>query len=379
MRTLPGVVACALLGCSPAMQAGEAELALTLTPGTLDAIGRTARLRIVATNPDGSIGKGVVKLSAAPGELDETELTLDDFGTAETTLTCPASLAECVPGVSIELIARWERATAPLNVTVTRRTGIARQATQWSIANCPEEAKLVYLFTDKGELYSFHPPSKGLRRIGALACPAGTAQANSMAVAQDGTAYVNYSDGKLFKVNVRNATCQPTAFVPIAGQLRLGMGFVPNGPTSPTEMLYLVGQTSNALYRVDIQTMKSTAVGSFSGVVQGPAELTGTADGELFGYFLPSGTSGAMQMAQIDPSTAVTSRLRPFPDLIVNAMAFAYAFSAWANDFYLYTSSGAELSSVTKYTRSTDQSTRYMTPTETGIRIVGAGVSRCGQ
>ena len=76
------VAPCTLLlilsGCTA--QGAEPSLVLSVTPAPLDALGRTARVRVVATEADETIGQGVVTLSASPGVLDETELTLDSFG-----------------------------------------------------------------------------------------------------------------------------------------------------------------------------------------------------------------------------------------------------------------------------------------------------------
>lgn len=372
------LVASLLLGCTP-MESGVPSLTVTTSPSMMDAISRTVRVRVVATNADGTIGVGTVQLTASPGELDDETLTLDEFGTAGTTLTCPKTSEACKPGAAIEVTVRWARSAAPLSVTASKVVRIGSLATTWSIDTCPVESKLVYLFTDTAELYSFHPPTKALRRIGTLACPSGAARPNSMAVSQDGTAYLNYSDGALYRVNVRNASCQATTFVPPAGWTRFGMGFKPETSVSVNETLYIAGSGSQGLARVDVQTMQTTLIGAFSGVATGAAELTGTADAELFGYFLPSGTGGAMRVAKINPANGVTSGERDFPELMVNLMAFAYAFSAWGTEFYLYTSSGAALSTVTKYVPATNQSLVHMDAAQVGIRIVGAGVSRCGQ
>ncbi len=354
-------------------------LVVSVTPGTLDAIGRTARVRVVATEGDGTIGKGEVELSTSLGELDETHFTLDDFGTVNTTLRCPATIRDCAPGAAIDILAIWKRRQPPEILRASRTAHLGAPPSIWTVESCPEEARLVYLFTDSAGLYSFHPPSKTLRRIGGLTCPAGSATPNSMAVGQDGIGWVNYSNGALYRINVRTASCQATTFVPPSGWTRFGMGFKPETSTSVRETLFIAGHGDQGLATVDITTMSVKVVGAFTGAASGSAELTGTADAELWGYFMPSGNAGSMRMAKIDPATAVTTNLRVFPELTVNPTAFAYAFSAWGAEFYLYTSSGSELSTVTRYQPSTDTSSRYLSGTETGLRIVGAGVSRCGQ
>lgn len=370
-RRLVGVVAL-LAACGP--PAGEPTLEITSAPANLDALGRTAQLRVVATNADGTIGKGTVTLAATPGELDETSFELDGYGTFRTGLTCPATDPACTPGASLTVRGTW---TPPKGDAVagTRTLHINTPPPTWTPASCPPEAKLVYLFSDDATLYSYHPPTKSLLRLGQLKCAAGSATPNSMAVSQDGVAWLNYSDGSLFRVNVRTLACTPTAFVPPAGWTSFGMGFSPDSATAITETLYIA--SALGLAKVDLQAMQATLVGPFSGAIAARgAELTSTPNGALFGFFVPAATTAGMQLAAIAKDTAVTSPPKDFPTLTLGS-SFAYAFSSWGADFYLYTSSDGAPTTVTKYSPATDAVSTWMTA-PTGVRILGAGVSRCG-
>ncbi len=362
--------------CTP--PAADPDLALSFSPSVMDAFGRSVRVRVVATNPDGTIGTGTVTLSTSVGDLDETTFTLDAYGTATTTLTCPSSDPACTPGIDLAVSAVWQRVKAPLQVSTTGRVHIANPPAVWTPQSCSTESKLVYLFTDTAELLSFDPAAKALHHIGTLACPT-QASPNSMAVSQDGTGWLNYSDGSLFRFNVRTANCQATTFKPPTGWTQFGMGFAPDSIDSPHETLFISGSSAQGLASVDVSTMMTRQVGPFTGVITGSAELTATGDGQLYGYFVPASASGPMSLAKIDRATAATSGLRVFQDLTVQSGGFAFAFSAWQGSFYLYTSSGTAFSTVTRYDPTTDTESPLINSAQVGVRIVGAGVSRCAQ
>lgn len=55
---------------------------VTTSPMTMNAVARTVRVRVVATNADGTLGQGEVKLTTSIGELDDELFTLDEYGTA---------------------------------------------------------------------------------------------------------------------------------------------------------------------------------------------------------------------------------------------------------------------------------------------------------
>lgn len=367
------VVSALLAACSPPAS-GDPTLTITTTPAVMNAIARTIRVRVTATNPDGAIGQGDIVLTGAPGTLDKTEGPLDEFGTFSTTMVCPASDPECTTGIELRINARWRSRTPDSLVTASRSLRIGAPPSVFSVDNCPDEARLVYLFTDQSDLFSFHPPTKRLTLIGRLNCPT-TARPNSMAVSQDGTAYLNYHDGKIYQVNVRSASCTVTSFVAPSGWTSFGMGFKPASSTSVEETLFIARGT---LARVAIPSMAVTVIGAVPGVMSGP-ELSGTADGALYAYLPPPNSTGAMGMAKIDPMTAMLSNPRSFPSLTVAPGGFAYAFTAWGREFYLYTSTGGMNSSIVRYDPVTDTDSVHVPSASSGIRIVGAGVSRCGQ
>ena len=242
---------------------------------------------------------------------------------------------------------------------------------------CSEAAKLVYVVSDTNELYSFAPDKTTFTLIGTLTCPAGVATPNSMAVDRSGNAWVNFSDGGLFKVSTADASCKATGFQKNqSGFQRFGMAFATNSATSQEETLYVVGiegtNGGKGLAKIDLTSMKLTTLGDFSGALRGQgAELTGTGDGRLFGFFT---TEPNATLAQIDKASGATSSAQ---DLKGVNTGNAWAFSFWGGDFWFYTSPGAVPSTVTRKQASTDGSLSTAKKDVGGFRIVGAGVSTC--
>ncbi len=253
-------------------------------------------------------------------------------------------------------------------------------------SNCSEAAQLVYVLSDANELYSFRPNRREFTRIGRLRCPT-SAQPNSMAIDRDAVAWVNYVDsavvdtgGSLYRVSTSDASCTAAAAIPLPrGWFRLGMGFSTASADDTNETLFVAATAdpltgaSAGLGRIDPRTLDAAPIGQFGGALRGQsAELTGTGDGRLYGFF----TTTPVQVAQIDKTSGE----------IMNTQALrgvetpqAWAFSFWGGDFYLYTAPSAlsgRTTNVTRY-RPSDGSidTAYMT--DIGFRIVGAGVSTC--
>jgi hypothetical protein len=250
-------------------------------------------------------------------------------------------------------------------------------------SDCSEAAKLVYVVSAENDLYSFAPADLKFSPIGPLSCPASIgATPFSMAVDRSGTAYVNYTDGSIFRVSTKDASCQKTSFTPQQGFSTFGMGFASDAEGSSAETLYLCGyefdQTGRTarglgLAKLDVGTMALTRIADFSGALRGVgAELTGTGDAKLYGFF--EGTPS--RLAAIDKSGAQTPSPRSLNGVATGSSS-AYAFSFWGGDFWFYTASlGDPGSKVTRYKAATDGSISVVVE-NTGMTIVGAGVSTC--
>ena len=243
--------------------------------------------------------------------------------------------------------------------------------------NCSEAAKLIYVLSDANDLYSFKPDEKKFTKIGPLSCPTSMSP-NSMAVDRNAYAWVNYVQpgligddaGVIYRVNTLDASCDPTPLVTLPnGWYRIGMGFSSDGTDTTAETLFVTGiGLAGALGYINASNQLQT-IGNFSGSIAGQsAELTGTGDGRLYGFF----TSTPVVVAQLDKNVASPLTAKSLPTVPVPN---AWAFSFWGGDFYLYTASFAN-SQVTRY-RPSDDSVDTNFIGDTGFRILGAGVSTC--
>lgn len=242
---------------------------------------------------------------------------------------------------------------------------------------CSAATKLVYVVNDRNGLYRFAPDELTFTEVGTLKCPSGGATPNSMAVDRSGTAWINFSDGRLFKVSTEDASCEATAFEPRQhGFVRFGMAFAANAAGSDQETLFvsgiLDGNLGLGLASIDLGTLKLTPIGDYDGPLRGTgAELTGTGDGKLYGFF----TTATATSAEIDKTTGATSNRTTLTGVNTGA---AWAFSFWGGDFWFYTASGGAPSSVTRLaTSDSGQITKAKDSVGEVGRIVGAGVSTC--
>lgn len=244
---------------------------------------------------------------------------------------------------------------------------------------CSDAAKLIYVVGETYELYSYHPPTKELKEIGQLACPAGSSTPFSMAVDRSATAWVLYNNGTIWHVDINNgAKCSPTNYVPNqAGFSTFGMGFVSDEAGSQDETLYVGNYSGQNLGKINPKTMVLTPVGNYNGGngLNGPAEITGTGDARLYGFFANL-LAGTTSVAEIDKSTATLKSVISLPNIDVGS---GWAFAFWGGAFYLFTAPTGN-SQVTKLTVDPNDPNKGSTQVEmpsVGFVIVGAGVSTC--
>jgi hypothetical protein len=243
---------------------------------------------------------------------------------------------------------------------------------------CDGGQTLVYLITQENQLLGFDPASLSTNTIGIVACPT-MATPFSMAVNRQGIAYSLFGDGTLWRIDTGTAACTPTSFAPDqAGIPTFGMGYVADvgdgGPGGDAgETLYVDqemaggGGISTGLAWIDTTTMVLNFIGPFSPPVAG-MEMTGTADGRLFGSGLVA--TGGSQIAEIDRATA---RIVASTPLSVGQQGDAWAFAFWGGSFWVFTSPGGT-TTVTRFDPMTNQET---TATTINGTVVGAGVSTC--
>ncbi|MDF2697939.1 MAG: hypothetical protein K0S65_6322, partial [Labilithrix sp.] len=177
-------------------------------------------------------------------------------------------------------------------------------------------------------------------------------------------------------VSTTDASCTATGFAPgQQGFLKFGMAFASNGNGGAEETLYisgLLGSSGKGFGKIDLGTLKVTMLGEYSNALAGQAaELTGTGDGRLYGFFT---TAPHATLAQIDRPSGATTGDRSLEGV---STGNAFAFSFWGGDFWFYTSDGRSPSQVTRLKTSGSGELVVAMTDVGGFRIVGAGVSTC--
>src|SRR5262249_27386085 len=202
--------------------------------------------------------------------------------------------------------------------------------------SCSEAAKLVYVISEQNDFYSFAPDLLRFKKIGKMSCPtaAPTLRPVSMSVDRSATAWVNYEDGKLYKVSTTDASCTATTFASNQlGFLKFGMAFATKDANSTAETLFISGAASQAnqgkgFGTIDLNTMKMTMIAQPPANLNVSADLTGTGDGRLYGFF----ATNPMTLAQIDALKGSTSAEQPLNGVSTNVNGFAFSF--WGGDFW---------------------------------------------
>jgi hypothetical protein len=254
---------------------------------------------------------------------------------------------------------------------------------------CSDAAKLVYVLSLEGDLYSFAPAEKKFTKVGPLDCKLGGKKLIpiSMAVDRQAVAWVNMreddpfglGEDTLFKVDTQTATCSPTN---IKGSMG-GMGFstdangtpAPGQASNEKETLFVIGEGSpgkGALRKVDFAQEKLVTVSDLA--EQSDLELTGTGDGRLYGFLI----TRPLALAAIDKSTTMLSG-RVTLGKVETPLAPMFAFSFWGGDFYFYTATSTTSSKTTNVARyrPSDGSVEPAYMSSIGFHVVGAGVSTC--
>jgi hypothetical protein len=237
----------------------------------------------------------------------------------------------------------------------------------------PPPCMAIYLVSAQSQLIAYLPKANRFDLRGRLACPSRPwATPFSMAVARSGMARVLYNDGRLYEVDVHDASCQPTAFVTNQppGFRLFGMGY--GAQSDGSEDLYVASirftGPSLGLARID----EAYQLHFINKLSQNPGyhlELTPTGAGPLYGYFINERTPGGT-LVEIDTQTAAIVQATP---LNVGTHSRSLAIAWWGGFFYVFTSypRGTE---VTRYDPDTRAS---QVVAEIDQTIVGAGVSTC--
>lgn len=243
-----------------------------------------------------------------------------------------------------------------------------------SSSNCASGAEWIYLLDSDETLLQFRPDSLTLSAVGTLACPAGFgASPFSMSVDRGARAWVLYNDGSIYNVSTVDASCTATNFTPNQQGLSVfGMGFAANGAGSADETLFIaggssVGAGSATLAWLDTNALAVNAIAQ----INGWPELTGTGDGELWGFAPDTSPPTIRNFDKTSGAALTTYNLQG----LANASYSAWAFAFWGGSFYVFLNDAFSTTNIWRYDPTLDSLTNALP--DIGYRIVGAGVSTC--
>lgn len=259
-------------------------------------------------------------------------------------------------------------------------------------SECDLASRNIYLLDSGGALLSFDPAaaSPSLTEIGVPDCAPGPsipelaivagrqAVPNSMAVDRRGRAWILYTSGEVFQVDLQDADCAPA---PIARQIGaggfsiFGMGFAASAPGSSTDTLFIAGGSPlgpTSLGTIDPTSLETVRIDWLSTNGINP-ELTGDSLGRLHAF--RAGTENP-SIDLLDPLTAEVRKRWDLPAFARPPNGFAFAH--WGGSFYIFINLGF-MSQIDSRILRFDPRTGEQTTIADGLSdvIVGAGVSTC--
>ena len=250
---------------------------------------------------------------------------------------------------------------------------------------CSAASKLVYVVDSNKKLSQFDPTTKAFTDLGTLNCSAG-AMPFSMGVDRNATAYVLYTDTKIYKVDTQTAglPCTATSFTAPSDLTEFGMGFSTTTAGGDVDQLFVAGGTSVAigssskLRSLDVTSMTTAG----SGTVDGSPELTGNSNAELWGFFPDTSNP---KIEKINKMTGVAESTFPLTDAAsFQGQPLDWAFAFYGGDYWIFLEKDpasdplglAPETFTTVYQVSDTGVLKGHTPAP-GRSIVGAGVSTC--
>jgi hypothetical protein len=232
----------------------------------------------------------------------------------------------------------------------------------------------IYLVTVTLGLYAYKPQLDELEYRGDVDC-ATSSPPFSMAVSRRGKAHVIYNDGSLWEVDLEDATCKSTPYVPAQlGFTTFGMGYAVDDD-GQSESLYVAdidfgSMLTKGLGRIDLDSYTLTAVAPLNTGLGYRIELT--ANQKQLHAFIIDDQAGAGHIADVDKNTGViTNIVSP----AIGTNIGSWHFAVWGGDFFLFTESGGQgLTTIRRYNPIT---TTLVTLGTVPEAVVGAGASTC--
>jgi hypothetical protein len=232
----------------------------------------------------------------------------------------------------------------------------------------------IYVVDENKNFLRWSPVTLAFQLIAKLSCPNASGTPFSMGVDRFGLAWIVYSGGQLFWVDIKTGSCSLCPLQPykIDAYYNYGMSFVANSPTTHAERLFIAeglgGPTGRLAYiQPDKTNPTVNFVAKFKNTGYGP-ELTGTGAGDLYAYF-PDTAAANSKVVRMDKATAQEIKSWSVPAL--PASPTDWAFAHWGGNFYIFVT--AVSNNVILFNSVTGKSTTVVA--NHAYRIVGAGVS----
>lgn len=242
-------------------------------------------------------------------------------------------------------------------------------------------SEFVYLLSSDKKLLSFEPrndtAANAIQSRGAINCPTSSSP-NSMSVDRRAYAWLNFDDGKLYKIPTNNpATCADSTYQKDATMTaKVGMGFTSDTAGSKAETLFLATMVNpSQLWKVnplETPNIKPVKVGTFAANVTSP-EMTGTGAAELFAYF--PATDANHRIIRVDKATGQANLTWSLPPLATSPGAWAFAH--WGGRYYVFVTENT-VNRVYRWDPNATGTAKWVRVQDNlPYRIVGAGVSTC--
>lgn len=252
------------------------------------------------------------------------------------------------------------------------------------VTDCAPGTELVYVVDIEDRLYSFNPANELnlFQLLGTIDCPDVDGSPFSMAVDRGGRAWLLYSSGEMFWVNIASLACEAAPFPPGSeGFDAFGMGFATDTEGGSAETLYIGGSRAaggpiwlgvidkTTVNPVPVDTMDCTTI----------PEFTGTGNALLFGY-IPE--EPQPRVVEVDKLTGEFVRQWSLPPIGEQMSVLSWAFAHWGGRLFTFTtmtaSGGTEPMTVSTVQRLDTQTGLVETVVHDAPNfIVGAGVSTC--
>ncbi len=241
--------------------------------------------------------------------------------------------------------------------------------------DCGQIGDSFYAISEAAVLLRISPPEVGLVELGTPSCPGATGSLYSMAIDRQGTAWLLYQTGLLYKVSTQDLSCQKAPYDPAQGGWSVfGMAFVTDAAGGSVETLLIADATHSTFHLAGNEdglgylnrNLKFGEIGPFDAGLKGRlVELTGRGDARLFGFFVQEPS-----IAEIDPKSGHILSDEP----VEVPPPTAWAFAHWGGRYYLFDAPGKLNSRLYRHTPGQPIELQIE---DTGHRIVGAGVSTC--